>query len=73
MELAQLGRMTLKDLVNPKSQAYKRLKPDLSAMNERDIIAMINSEPRILRRPIITNGNQLAIGFSEGTYQEMLS
>lgn len=71
--LAEVGKTTLKELVNPKSQAFKKLHPDLAAMNDEGVINLINGEPRILRRPLLSNGKQVVIGFVESAFQDMLS
>jgi arsenate reductase-like glutaredoxin family protein len=63
----------LKELINTKSQSFKKLKPDLNAMNEEDIIALINNDPRIMRRPLLTRGKRLLFGFDSEAYRQFLS
>lgn len=72
-QLAQIGRLTIKEMVNPKSQSFKKIMPDLDAMTEEQIMELIKSDPRILRRPIIADEKGLMLGFSEGAYQERLA
>ncbi|NMC28032.1 MAG: hypothetical protein GYA42_07775 [Syntrophomonadaceae bacterium] len=72
VQLAQIGRLTVKEMVNPKSQAFKKIQPDLEAMTEGQVTELIKSDPRILRRPIIADEKGLMLGFSEGAYQERL-
>lgn len=71
--MAQIGRLTVKEMVNPKSQAFKKIKPDLDAMTEGQVTELITSDPRILRRPIIADEKGLMLGFSEGAYRERLA
>jgi len=71
-KLAQTGRMTVKDMVNPKSQAFKKIQPDLAAMDEDQVLELIRSDPRILRRPVIADEKGLMLGFIEAAYQERL-
>lgn len=71
-ELAQTGEMMVKDMVNPKSQAFKKIQPDLEAMDEDQVLELIKSDPRILRRPIIADEKGIMLGFSEAAYQERL-
>lgn len=73
VQLAQIGRLTVKEMVNPKSQAFKKINPDLEAMTEGQVTELIKSDPRILRRPIIADEKGLMLGFSEGAYQERLA
>ncbi len=72
-QLAQIGRLTIKEMVNPKSQSFKKIMPDLDAMTEEQVMELIKSDPRILRRPIIADEKGLMLGFSEGAYQERLA
>jgi len=71
-QLAQIGRLTVKEMVNPKSQAFKKIQPDLASMDEHQVLDLIRSDPRILRRPIIADEKGLMLGFSEAAYQERL-
>lgn len=71
--LAKITKVTVKELVNPKSQAFKKLQPDLDAMGEEEVIELINGEPRILKRPVLSDGSRTVSGFSEAAFQTMLS
>lgn len=71
--LAKIAEVTVKELVNPKSQAYKKLQPDLAAMDEKEVIELIDSEPRILKRPVLSDGKRMVSGFSEAAFQTLLS
>jgi len=63
----------LNDLVNTKSQAFKKLQPDLNSMSEEQIFDLIHSEPRILRRPILVGNKQLVFGFNNEAYKQILN
>ncbi len=69
-KLAQQAGVTVKELVNTKSQTYKQSKPDLDAMTEQEIYELISVNPRILVRPLLTNGKKLLTGFKEEQYRE---
>ncbi len=69
-KLAKQTDETIKELVNTKSQAYKQGKPDLDAMTEQEIYELISANPRILIRPLLTNGKKLLKGFKEEQYRE---
>ena len=71
--LAQRANSTVKDLINLKSQAFKKLKPDLAGMKDPEVIQLINSEPRIMKRPVLSDGQRLVTGFSEEAFRTMLS
>ncbi len=72
-ELAQMANSTVKDLINLKSQAFKKLKPDLAGMKDAEVIQLINGEPRIMKRPVLSDGQRLVTGFSEAAFQTMLA
>ena len=69
-KLAQQAGVTVKELVNTKSQTYKQSKPDLDAMTEQEIYELISVNPRILVRPLLTNGKKLLTGFKGEQYRE---
>lgn len=63
--------MSIKELVNLKSQAYKKIKPDLTIMNDDEIMKLIQDNPSIMVRPLIINGSNLIKGFKEEDYQAL--
>ncbi len=71
-KLAKQADLAIKDLVNTKSQAYKQIKPDLSTMGEKEILDLISSNPRILIRPILSDGKKMIMGFKEEQYREYI-
>ncbi|NLV21705.1 MAG: hypothetical protein GXY49_06940 [Syntrophomonadaceae bacterium] len=71
-KLAKQADLTIKELVNTKSQAYKQSKPDLEAMTEQEIYELISANPRILIRPMLSNGKKLLTGFKEEQYREYI-
>ncbi len=66
--LAGLNKLELRDLVNKKSQAFRKTKADLQAMNDEAIVSLIYDNPRIMIRPILTDGTRLILGFDEERY-----
>jgi Spx/MgsR family transcriptional regulator len=68
-KLAKQADLSVKELVNTKSQAYKKIKPDLNGMNEQEIFMLISENPRILVRPLLSNGQKLLTGFKEEQYR----
>ena len=71
-QIAKINNLTVKDLVNARSQVFKKLDPDLSRMDEIAAAALINENPRILIRPLLTDGKKLLLGFKEAQYQELV-
>lgn len=76
MELSQLASvsdMNIKDLINHRSQVFKKLDPDFDGMDEETAADLIKAYPRLLKRPILTDGSKLfIIGFKETEYKKLL-
>ncbi len=72
-EITQAGGLTIRQLVNTKSQTFKKLKPELSEMNDQQIRQLIQDNPSIMLRPILIVDGELVIGFKEGDYQTFLA
>jgi regulatory protein spx len=70
--LTKLAQLSLKDLVNTKSQTYKKLNLDISGLEDDEIIRLIQTNPRLLVRPLLFDEQHLIIGFKEDAYQKFL-
>jgi arsenate reductase-like glutaredoxin family protein len=57
-------------LVNVKSQTFKKLKPNLTQMLDKDIAQLIQDNPLIMVRPILTDDEQVVMGFKEDEYHK---
>lgn len=71
-QIAHVAGVQLADLVNTKSQAYKKLQPDLTVLDDEGIAALIAGEPRLLKRPVLIQGKKFLSGFKEKEYEELL-
>lgn len=72
-EIAKVGGYTIEQLVNTRGQKYKKMKPELSLMDEGEIIGLIRENPSIMIRPILIDDKQLVAGFKEEKYIEFLN
>lgn len=72
-KLAAQMKMGVDRLVNTKSQDYKNLKPDLAEMKDSEIADLIKDYPRIMVRPIISDGQRMLTGFKEDEYSAFFS
>lgn len=70
--LAKLAQKEIKELVNRRSQAFKKMPADIDKMNNEEVAKIINENPRILLRPILTDGVSLVSGFKEENYQQFV-
>ncbi len=70
-ELAEIAGITVKDLLNPKSAGLKKMALDLDNIDDQQAAALINEQPRIMRRPLLTDGRQIVIGFNAEQYAKL--
>lgn len=70
--MAEQNGSTIKELVNPKSQAYKNLQPDLANMDEKTVFELVSDNPRILVRPMLSDGKKIIMGFKEEQFKKFL-
>ncbi|NMA15131.1 MAG: transcriptional regulator [Clostridia bacterium] len=68
-QIVSLDNFTIKELVNKRGQTYKKLKPDLNNMSDEEVVKLIQENPSIMVRPILTDGHQIVVGFKEAAYQ----
>lgn len=72
-ELASRGGLTVKDLLNPKSSGFKVLGLDLGKIDDAEAARLINEHPKIMRRPLLTDGEKLAVGFDPGQFGSIVN
>jgi arsenate reductase-like glutaredoxin family protein len=69
--LATLGSTTVKELLNPKSTGFRALRLELAEIDDQEAAKLINKHPKIMRRPLLSNGKKLAIGFDSDQFQSI--
>lgn len=62
-ELARLGGISVKGLVNPKSRSYREVGVDTSSFTESEAAAYLAANPKAMFRPLLTDGKNLVVGF----------
>lgn len=57
--------------LNRSGQRYRELnmKEKLKKLSETDVIKMLASEGRLIKRPIVTDGKKVTVGFSEEEFK----
>ena len=71
-ELASRGGTSVKGLLNPGSKGFKELKLDMDSITDPEAAELINKNPKIMRRPLLTDHKKLVAGFKEDEYKTML-
>ena len=54
---------------SPSSKPYRDLR---GKATDEELIKMMVEEPRLIRRPILTDGSQIVFGFKQGAYDELI-
>lgn len=70
--LANLAGLEITGLINKKSQVFKKLAVSLTELDDNGIIQLIENNPRIIIRPIISGGKRLLFGFKEQDYLDFI-
>lgn len=60
------------EIVSKRSRAYQELTVDLDDLPFRDLYALIQEHPGILRRPIMVDEKRLQVGFNEEEIRRFL-
>ncbi|SOC41076.1 arsenate reductase family protein [Ureibacillus acetophenoni] len=65
--------LPLKKFFNTSGQKYKSLglKDKLSAMSESEQLELLASDGMLIKRPIVTDGNKVTLGFKETEFEDV--
>ncbi|MBA2871455.1 arsenate reductase [Anoxybacillus calidus] len=74
-ELAQLYRksgLPLKKFFNTSGMKYRELgmKDKVNTASEEELLDILSSDGMLIKRPILTDGEKVAVGFKEEEYQK---
>ncbi|MER1986912.1 MAG: arsenate reductase family protein [Solibacillus sp.] len=69
----ELSGLPLKKFFNTSGNKYKELglKDKLADMTEDEQFALLASEGMLIKRPIVTDGKKITLGFKESEFTEM--
>lgn len=63
-KILQLTTDGMDEILATRSQTYKDLNLNIDDLPLSDVINLIIEEPKLLRRPIITDGKKLVVGYN---------
>ncbi|MGG4490055.1 Spx/MgsR family RNA polymerase-binding regulatory protein [Metabacillus idriensis] len=63
-KILQLTTDGMDEILATRSQTYKDLNLNIDDLPLSDVIRLIIDEPKLLRRPIITDGKKLVVGYN---------
>ena len=73
IQLAQLKDIHPKELLNPRSTNFKKRKLKLEELTDKDAVNLLIQDPRMMYRPILSNGSKVVIGFREEEMEAILT
>nr|WP_278430429.1 arsenate reductase family protein [Brevibacillus laterosporus] len=72
-QIWQNSGVDIRKLFNTSGQFYRELnlKEKLPTMSEDEMLELLASNGKLIKRPLITNGTKTTLGFKEQTLEEM--
>ena len=72
-ELIKKSGLPLRKFFNTSGKKYRELglKDKLKGMSEEEMIDLLSSDGMLIKRPIVTDGEQVTVGFKEAEYDEI--
>jgi len=69
----QLSELTTVDEMfawrSPSSKPYRHRR---GTATDAELVELMANEPRLIRRPILTDGSQIVFGYKQGAYDELI-
>lgn len=72
-DIAKLANVPLKKLFNTSGVQYRELKikAQLPTLSDLEILALLASNGRLIKRPLVTDGKHAMVGFKEELYVDV--
>lgn len=69
-QIYELSGLELKKLFNVSGEKYRELglKDKLKSLSEDDMLELLASDGRLIKRPLLTSGKKALVGFKEEDY-----
>lgn len=64
-EILSLTETGTEEIISTRSKVYEKLDCDLDDLSFNELVALIEENPGLLRRPIMTDGKRLQVGYNE--------
>nr|WP_242704221.1 transcriptional regulator Spx [Enterococcus sp. 665A] len=64
-EILSLTETGTEEIISTRSKVYEKLAIDLDDLSFNELVALIEKNPGLLRRPIMTDGKRLQVGYNE--------
>ncbi len=73
MDIIKITENGLEDILSTRGQVFKDLNVDIDNLKVSEVLKLLTSEPGLLRRPIITVGERLIIGYNKPLLESYLA
>jgi len=74
-ELLEIIKKTsngMDEILSTRSQKFKDLGIDIEEMTVSEVLELLSEEPHLLKKPILTDGEHVIIGYNSAAMKEML-
>lgn len=73
--LIRLSGLPAQKFLNTSGEVYRemKLKDQVGSMTDEEKAALMSSNGRLIKRPIVTDGKQVTVGFKEDQFKQMWS
>ncbi|MBN8250397.1 Spx/MgsR family RNA polymerase-binding regulatory protein [Priestia flexa] len=72
LELLSMTTEGIDEILAKRSQEYKNLDVDVESMTLSEVVHLLMEQPRLLRRPILTDGKKLVVGYNESALKNLV-
>lgn len=69
MTLLALSENGVDSLLATRSQAFKQLNIDVDDLKLSELLKLMSDNPKLLKRPILTDGNEVIVGYDKATIE----
>ncbi|TCI22062.1 Spx/MgsR family RNA polymerase-binding regulatory protein [Exiguobacterium sp. SL-10] len=69
MTLLALSENGVDSLLATRSQAFKQLDIDVEDLKLSELLKLMSDNPKLLKRPILTDGNEVIVGYDKATIE----
>lgn len=67
--LLALSENGIDSLLATRSQAFKQLDIDVDDLKLSELLKLMSDNPKLLKRPILTDGNEVIVGYDKATIE----
>lgn len=72
-ELYKKSKLDIKKFINTSGKKYRelQLKDKIKSLSDDEVLDLLATDGMLIKRPIITDGNKVTVGFKEEEFEKM--